>query len=174
MKHEFLKIVLGLLVLNGFISNSFGQEESNYRIVSSNLASSGSSQTITTPSGTYKISHSIGQASVIGTYFNNGYYLRQGYQQPLSKIEIIKELDVELVAKIHPNPFRHKVTIAFNTVIRDEISILLIDINGRVIRKQKALPFQEIELQLTDLAIGTYVLRVMSGTKRLDEKLIKI
>ena len=165
---------IAIILLIGATVIGFGQDNSNYRIISSNLGSAGSTQVLSTSNGEYKISQSIGQASVIGTYQSNGYYLRQGYQQPLTQVSIKKTIDFELIAKVHPNPFRHQVNIAFSTELKNTISIFLIDINGKIIRDQTFPPSQDIQLELSDISVGTYILRVMSGGKRIDEKLIKI
>ena len=50
-------------------------------IIKSTVGAGGSSQTITSHNKTYFISQSIGQTSVIGTFTNNGYTIRQGFQQ---------------------------------------------------------------------------------------------
>lgn len=174
MKVQVIKILVSIIACFGLTEEGCGQNTSSYRIVSSNLGSSGSSQTITTNGGVYKISQSVGQASVIGTFSNKGYFLRQGYQQPLTEVAIKTSLDFELIARIHPNPFHHQITITFNTVIQDEIAILLMDMNGKILRNQTFEPTQKIELLLNEISIGTYIIRVMSSGQRLDEKLIKI
>jgi hypothetical protein len=165
MKVQVIKIIVTIFVCIGLTEEGLGQNTTSYRIVSSNLGASGSSQTIETNNGVYKISQSIGQASVIGTHYSNGYFLRQGYQQPLTEVAIKTTVDFELIAKIHPNPFRHQVTITFNTDIKDDISILLVDMNGKVIRNQLFQPTQKIDLLLADISIGSYVIRVLSAGK---------
>jgi len=103
------KYLLLLLILVFSIQAQDSNESKPYAIVRSNLGSSGSSHVITTSKGKYSISQSIGQSSVIGTHFSNGYYLRQGYQQPLNKISVIKELNGSLNALVFPNPFEESV-----------------------------------------------------------------
>lgn len=165
---------LFVLVLIGLLQNVEAQNNSEYKIISSNLGSSGSSATIQTEKGTYKVSQSIGQASVIGTHQSNGYYLRQGYQQPLGKVKINRDFNYELVAKVFPNPFKNSINISFSSPIQKNISVLLFDINARLIRSQNFSPAQQIQLQLNDMAMGTYFLRVSSGKKRFNTKVIKI
>jgi len=140
----------------------------------SNLGSSGSSQNIVTSNGTYKVSQSIGQASVIGTHFNNGYYLRQGYQQPLSRIKIVKEFSHNLEANVFPNPFKDSITITFSNSMLSNISVMMFDLGGRIIHSEEFLPAQIIKLKINDISSGTYFLKVSSGKNHFNTKLIKI
>ncbi|WP_323788770.1 T9SS type A sorting domain-containing protein [Psychroserpens sp.] len=150
------------------------QNNQEYRIIRSNLGSSGSSQTVTTTKGVFTISQSIGQSSVIGTHYNNGYYIRQGYQQPLDNLKTVKDSNHNLIATVHPNPFNQDVTIVFSNTIKNDVSISTFDINGKLIYTQNYLPTQEINLKLTNISSGIYVLKVHSGTLFFNTKLIKL
>ncbi|MBO6880712.1 T9SS type A sorting domain-containing protein [Winogradskyella sp.] len=169
-----MKAFLSILVLFCFAQHLQAQSNSGYRIIISNLGSSGSAQTVETSNGSYKISQSIGQSSVIGTHYNSGYYLRQGYQQPMHTIKRIRDLDIELCAKVYPNPFSQTLYITFSDVMRNDISIKIFNIEAREIHTQVFLPSQRLELQLQDFSSGTYLLKVTSGRKRFNTKLIKI
>ncbi|WP_296381254.1 T9SS type A sorting domain-containing protein [Winogradskyella sp.] len=173
-RKNYIKTFLFTLVLFCFVQEFQAQENSGYRIVRSNLGSSGSSQSVLTSNGTYKISQSIGQSSVIGTYSNSGYVLRQGYQQPSTNINFITEFNYNLNAKVHPNPFKHSVIITFSSVMRKDISVLMYDVNTKVIHAQEFLPAQQVELRIKDISSGTYFLKVLSGKKHFNTKLIKI
>lgn len=170
---KYMKLLASLLVFFCFAQEFQGQN-SQYRIIRSNLGSSGSSQTISTSNGSYHLSHSIGQSSVIGTHYNNGYYLRQGYQQPDSNFNLVKDFDAELLAIVYPNPFSEGLFISFSETIRNDISIQVFDIEGRIIHTQEFLPAQKVELQLPNISSGTYFLKVVSGRKFFNTKLIKI
>lgn len=152
----------------------FHAQDSPHRIKRSNLGSSGSSITVENSDGNYQISQSIGQSSVIGTYHNNGYYLRQGYQQPDSDISINSESDTDLIAMVYPNPFTEGVFVSFNETIHNDITVQLFDVNARIIHSQSFLPTQKIELQLRNISSGTYFLKVVSDQKYFNTKLIKI
>lgn len=164
-----------LLMFLCFVQLIQAQENSEYRIIRSNLGSSGSSQSVVTAKGTYNISQSVGQASVIGTHSNNGYVLRQGYQQPATKLKLKpKAEDYSLNAKVYPNPFNQKVTITFSALLEYDISIVMYDITGKIIHTQNVEAAQGVEIQLQDIASGTYFLKVMSGKKYFNTKLLKI
>ncbi|MBC2846048.1 T9SS type A sorting domain-containing protein [Winogradskyella flava] len=170
-KKAFLLITLLLFC---FIQEFQAQSDSGYRIKQSNLGNSGSSHMVETSSGKYYISQSIGQASVIGTHYNNGYYIRQGYQQPPSKMKAVKDLDIELRAKVYPNPFSQTLFINFSDTVINDISVRIFDIEARIIHTQEFLPAQKLELRLQDISSGTYFLKVASGRKQFNTKLIKI
>lgn len=169
-----MKNLAYILLLFCFVQEFQAQDNSGYRIKSSSLGSGGSSQSIVTTNGTYKVSQSIGQSSVIGTHNSDGYYLRQGYQQPVDNVKVFKELDYQLEAKVYPNPFINEIKIEFSTKISKGISISILDINGRIIHSQIFLPTQELEFQINDVANGTYFLKVISGEHHFNTKLIKI
>jgi hypothetical protein len=176
LKYQFrikMRTSLQILILLCSVQVFQAQDNSGYRIMRSNVGSSGSSQTVVTSSGTYKISQSIGQASVIGTHYNNGYYLRQGYQQPMHKIKIVEEFDLDLNAKIHPNPFNQTIRITFSSKIEEDISVKIFDIHGRIVHAQEFLPAQNLELRLNDISSGSYFLKAISKGKHFTAKLIK-
>lgn len=169
-----MKTLIYIILLFGFLQEFQAQDNSGYRIMRSSLGSSGSSQNVVTENGTYKVSQSIGQASVIGTHFNNGYYLRQGYQQPLSKIKVTGEYSHNLEAKVYPNPFNESITITFSNSILNNISVTIFDVEAKIIHSEEFLPAQEIKLKINDISTGTYFLIVTSGRKHFNTKLIKI
>ena len=169
-----MKIVACIILLFGFLQDCKAQNNSGYRIMSSSLGSSGSSQHVVTTNGTYKISQSIGQTSVIGTHFNNGYYLRQGYQQPLGKLKISKTNTNDLDLLLYPNPFKESVTIKFNSAIQDNVLVRLFSVQSKLIYAKEFLPAQEIKLLINDISTGTYFLKINSGRLYFGTKLIKL
>lgn len=150
------------------------QENSGHRIMRSNLGSSGSSQSVVTSNGTYNVSQSIGQSSVIGTHFKNGYYLRQGYQQPSTKIKVLKEITYELDAKVYPNPFNQVITISFGEAVQHPISVTIFDVNAKLIYSENFSAMHRLQLNLSDFSDGIYMLKVHSDTQFFNTKLIKI
>ncbi len=170
-----MKVYASIILLFCLTSNVKAQEQSKYRIISSNFGSSGSSQTIISENKVYKISQSIGQASVIGTHkSNNGYVLRQGYQQPLDNLSRAQNIDFSLNASVYPNPFSHQITIKFQSIIKDDIATLLVDVTGKVIFSKIFSASQTLNLQITNIQKGTYFLKVVTDNKQFNTKLIKI
>ena len=174
MKTNQLKGLFGLLLLFCFVMELHAQSNSGYRVIRSNLGNAGSSQIVDTSQGSYSVSQSIGQSSVIGTYHKNGYYLRQGYQQPTSKIKVVELKDFTLNANVFPNPFSQFVTIKFSDYITNDISVRVFDVNSKQIYYQIFPPSQSINLNIIDISNGIYFLKVISDIKQFNTKLIKI
>ncbi|GAB1856342.1 hypothetical protein MHTCC0001_11770 [Flavobacteriaceae bacterium MHTCC 0001] len=156
----------------------YGQAKSKteqFRIIRSNIGIGGSSKTMQTLKGKYVVSQSVGQASVIGTSSKNGYYLRQGFQQPHKKIKIVKSTESStLNATAYPNPFGEIVTIAFDENTAEDIVIEIHDINGKRVYARTVQPLKKIQLHLKNLSTGSYMLRAASGGKVFSSKLIKL
>lgn len=149
-------------------------ESHSYFIKRSSLGIGGSSHSIVTKKGTYFVSQSIGQSSVIGTFSNNGYYLRQGYQQPAAKIKVSPILSSNnLLANVYPNPFEQSVSISFSQSMKKDISVLVFDLIGKLVYTKTFTPSQHIEIQFDDISSGTYLLKVLSNNKIFHSKLIK-
>jgi len=68
------------------------------------VGNSGSSTEIKNSENTYYISQSVGQSSVTGTLINGEKVIRQGYQQPPIRVEIISDNISDLEAVVYPNP----------------------------------------------------------------------
>ncbi|MEM6514691.1 MAG: T9SS type A sorting domain-containing protein [Bacteroidota bacterium] len=169
---RFLFIVTTIFF--GYFLNGQEQEAPNYKLLRSNLGTAGSSYSVETASGSYLISQSIGQGSVIGTHSKNGIYLRQGYQQPMHSIKTIENDNRALNGRIFPNPFDQGVTIAFSSPIESEISILVFDTNGRIVHEKNFSATQKLKINMSQLASGAYFLKAMSSDKALNTKLIKL
>lgn len=145
------------------------------RIIRSSLGMSGSTNNIVTKKGTYNVSQSLGQSSVIGTSFNNGYYLRQGYQQPLNKISVIQGFDSnnDLIAKIYPNPFEQSVSISFSETVKEDLNVTVFDVRGKRVYSKIFIPSQLIQLHLESISSGAYLLKATSNDKQFNAKLLK-
>ncbi|GGI58112.1 T9SS type A sorting domain-containing protein [Winogradskyella haliclonae] len=168
-----MKAFLPILILFCVAEVCLAQTNTRYRIISSNIGSSGSSQTISTSQGTYNVSQSIGQSSVIGTHRNSNYVLRQGYQQPLFNITIVEDVNYNLDVKVYPNPFNQQLTIDFISPIQNDIMVLLNDVSGKLIYSNRFSAAQKIDLQFSTIQSGAYFLKVISGSKHFNSKLIK-
>ncbi|GAA3589318.1 T9SS type A sorting domain-containing protein [Flavivirga amylovorans] len=150
-------------------------DSNSYKIIRSNLGAGGTSKTMFTSKGSYVVSQSIGQSSVIGTYSNNGYYLRQGYQQPSSSIKVVKKSSTNnLSAVVHPNPFGQSVLISFTESMTKTISVLVYDISGKLIYSRAFPPSKDLDLDLSHISNGSYLLKAISNGKLFNAKLIKI
>jgi hypothetical protein len=148
----------------------------SYKILSSNVGASGSSNRVTTNKGTYYVSQSIGQGSVIGTSYNKGYYLLQGYQQVVNKIKVVKDFKNinDLSATVFPNPFEQSVSISFSQTVEKDISVSVFDVAGKLMYSKTFSPAQSVKLNLDALSSGTYLLKATSNNKLFNAKILKI
>ena len=143
-------------------------------IVRSTVGISGSSQTIFFNNKPYFVSQSIGQSGVIGTSTINGYTIRQGFQQPPHSFEISQPYEEsDLKAAIYPNPFQQSIQIFFKDEIKNDISVIMHDMSGRIILKETYGASQLITLPLANTACGKYILNVIADNKYFITSLIK-
>lgn len=169
----YLLLILVVWVVP-FINGQSETKNDGYKIIRSNLGVAGSSNAIHTFNGKYIISQSIGQSSVIGTSKNNGYYLRQGFQQPHKRIKVIQSTTNSLNALVYPNPFQERITILFNENLSDKVIVEIHDVSGKLVYKSQFSPSRTIQLHLSNLSTGSYLIKANSKGKVLNSKLIKI
>lgn len=146
----------------------------HYAIARSTLGIGGSSKTFTNSNGTYYISQSIGQASVIGTSSKKGYTAMQGFQQPFLSVKILQPPELHMLkATIYPNPFSHSINVLFDGEITNDIFIVLLDVRGRAVITKKVSPARRIELLLNNISNGIYILKLTTGDKTFTAQLLK-
>ncbi len=178
MKPQYTILLFCLFAIGSYSQDSGRSHDKNkntqYALLRSTVGVGGGSTHVSTNTGNYIISHSIGQSSVIGTYSKNEYTLRQGYQQPFISAKIISPINEStLNAVLYPNPFRQSVNISFSHPIKNPIQVVLFDIVGKTIRSQKLSASQLVTISLNEISKGVYFLSVSSGTKKCTAKLIK-
>lgn len=171
MKFSFCLLFLFFASAYGYTQDL--NDEPNYIIARSTLGLSGSSNTVNTGKGSYTLSQSIGQASIIGTSIKNNHSLLQGYQQYVLTLEVLKTEKIFQIL-VGPNPVTEWVKIIFEETISDEVIIHLLDLSGRVIKTKKYTPSQILRLSLKDLTKGMYIMHVISPNKQFITKLIKL
>jgi hypothetical protein len=85
----------------------------------------------------------------------------------------IQNHTIELRAKVFPNPFSQQLFINFSETILEDISVKIFDLNARIIYRQEFSPLQNIQLRIHDISNGTYFLKVNTGQRQFNTKLIK-
>ncbi|TBN04851.1 T9SS type A sorting domain-containing protein [Hyunsoonleella flava] len=177
MKRKLIKNTALLFLMIWIVPALHGQsgtKDKVYKIIRSNVGVGGSSKTFQTSKGTYVVSQSIGQSSVIGTSINNGYYLRQGFQQPHERIKVTKSTYSSLRAIVYPNPFDYNIQISFNESISKDINIEVYNVLGKLVYSKSFSPSRKIQINLENLSSGSYTLKAISNGKLFNSKLIKI
>ena len=158
--------LLALLCAN--ISYCTAQE-----IIRSTLGVSGTTATIPVSEGNYLIQQSIGQASVTGILNSDKIVARQGFiQSPRIRGNVILSQD-DIEAVIHPNPFNHQLNILFNENLEEDLQISIYDLLGRLVYKSEISASKEIGINLGLLSSAAYALKIYSGNKKFQAKIIK-
>ncbi len=137
------------------------------------LGVQGSSHFVYANTTSYYLQQSIGQGSVINTFNQDDYSLRQGFLQPVDASILTSNLDNELEAAIYPNPFSTEVNIQFGEVISDVVQVTMYDVLGRLVYDTVFSPNQHIIIYLDDFSSGHYLLRVQMQSQLLTAKLIR-
>ncbi|MDO5979709.1 T9SS type A sorting domain-containing protein [Flavivirga spongiicola] len=147
--------------------------QSDY-LVRSTIGRSGTSGVSENGGETFVIQESVGQSSVIGTYINNNYILRQGFIQPnvLAKITD-KNIPLGLQLTVFPNPFDKQLSIAFKEKVSGKVDITVFDVSGRFITSKSYQENQLVDVKLNALPSGSYILKVIANTKQFVTKIIK-
>jgi len=142
-------------------------------LIRSTLGMNGLSKTITSSTGTYFIQQSIGQASVIGTYTKDNYTIRQGFQQPLHSGKKLINMENSLKANLYPNPFRQTLNILFDEKITDDLFVVIYNLSGKVLFSNKYPASQKLNLPLSYMINGNYILKITADNKQLVVKILK-
>ena len=121
----------------------------------------------------HSVSYSVGQI-VYTTYSMGNYSLAEGVNQPL-EISMINAIegteDIELSAKVYPNPTRSWLILKTGRSEFTELKYHIFDLNGRIIMKGRV-GNSATEIVIDHLPSSTYILRIMSGET--DIKTFKI
>ena len=94
----------------------------------------------------------------------------------LSKMEDDVDNHFESGLKIYPNPVRDIAKIEYQLASRADVRVQIYSLNGRLIMDNQYSNQSEgtntLQLNLTDLSNGTYVIRAISGDKVASNKLL--
>lgn len=160
-----LIICLFLCVLTGSTYAQYKQRSS--------LGMSGSSSSITIGDSKYYISSSVGQKSVIGTIGNDTFTMRQGFQQPPIRVMAMPDSNSTIEAVVYPNPVDNFVTVVLGSLVETDIVSILYDIQGRLITTNIIAPTRSFQVDMSLLASGTYILKIIIASEGFSTRLIK-
>jgi hypothetical protein len=77
---------------------------------------------------------------------------------------------------IYPNPVMENATVSFELTSSSEVSFMVYDLNGRVIKtlEMGTLPSgpQTVQMNFSDLRTGTYILRSFIDNRKVTAKFI--
>ena len=124
------------------------------------LSAQGTSKTL--PNGMY-VSQSIGQQSVIGSQTVEGYSYGQGFQQSTWSKYISTTTNTTITTVTYPNPFISTVNFQFSQVIKDNISVSIFDVRGRLVFIEEKKPNGNIlTIELPNFATSNYLVKLSS------------
>lgn len=171
MKQKFL--YAGVLFL-AFIQFTLAQNIASDYLVRSTTGVAGSSEIFSAGNKQYVVQQSIGQASVIGTFYQGDVTLRQGFIQPYvwaKSIEAVLPVNLEVV--IYPNPFTENLTLSFSEKINASVEVSVFDLLGRLVFSGNYAASQSINIRLSALAGAEYMIKGSTGNKQFIKKVLK-
>ena len=170
----FTPALLTFLVITLVVQFSQAQNSSSDYLVRETIGVSGSSENILANNKTYVVQQSIGQASVIGTFYKGDDTFRQGFIQPnvLAKI-IDAAIPLNLAAVIYPNPFTESVTLSFSEKINDTVEVAVFDVLGRLVFSKSYAANQNVNVQFSSLSVANYIIKVRANNKQFIKKIFK-
>ena len=132
---------------------------------------------IISKSKSYEIQQSIGQGSVIGTKNAGVTRVQQGFLTNVKTFNINNDtttfIETSLNVIISPNPFIDHIKINFSKKTVHDILIYVYDINGKVLFSKKYKQTDTLTIPMRYYSIGTYLIRIQSGSDKFTEKIIK-
>ena len=100
---------------------------------------------------------------VIETFSNNANILTQGFHQGIIKI-VLSVSDIDIKTKIYPNPTTNFIIIELEKNVNADI--LVYDINGKIVIKDKLRDEQKKQLDFSFLTQGNYLLHINIADKQ--------
>ena len=157
-----------------FIQFTQAQNTTSDYLVRATTGVAGSSENISYNNKQYVVQQSIGQASVIGTFYDGNDTFRQGFIQPnvLAKI-VDAAIPLNLAAVIYPNPFTESVTLSFSEKITNTVEVSVFDLLGRLVFSKSYAADQNIHVQFNNLSVANYIIKVTANNKQFIKKILK-
>lgn len=120
------------------------------------------------------ISQTIGQQSAIGNSTKEALVI-QGFQQSYWSSFIASNEKTKITTLTYPNPFTDIVNFQFSEPIKEEMTILVFDVTGRLVFQQKKLVDNSIvTISLSKLPRSEYLVQLQSKTITHYNKIIKL
>ena len=74
---------------------------------------------------------------------------------------------------VYPNPSNGMITVTLNEVVNDNVSIYLFDVTGKIVKQfTKSAADKTINLDFTDVEMGTYILNIESDNQILNKTIL--
>lgn len=115
---------------------------------------------------------SVGQASVVGNHFAQGYSINQGFVQPIKGSYLFEAHKDSFDIKVYPNPFVESFTASFEKKF-SSITIIIQNTLGQTIYQKGYANSNEIVVELPDISSQTYLVTITADDQIFKAKLIQ-
>lgn len=115
---------------------------------------------------------SVGQASVVGNHFAQGYSINQGFVQPIEGSFLFEAPKDSFDVRVYPNPFVESFTASFEKEF-SSITIIIQNTLGQTIYQKGYANSNEIVVELPDLSSQTYLVTIIADDQTFKAKLIQ-
>jgi hypothetical protein len=120
----------------------------------------------------FSIQQSIGQSSVIGSFYNEELKINQGFLQGLPMG--FENSSEAMMVLPFPNPFKDRVTFQFLPGISEEVALSVYDMFGRLLLTEQLIALDnELTVDLNHLSNALYQVFFWSGNQVYHTRIIK-
>lgn len=119
------------------------------------------------------VAATVGQQSVIGASINEVAGVRQGFQQPLLRVESLPNVVNNLTVTIYPNPVDATLQIAFDSELKSPANFSIFNVLGQQVFSEKQIPKKQTSLDVSRLSSGNYILKIDIENQSFSTKIIK-
>jgi len=118
------------------------------------------------------VQQSIGQSSITGTFNSSTAYLSQGFLKGLPSLSNELVLPFDVIA--FPNAFTERIRFRFTSDLTEPTQVRIHDSQGKKVYSQQHLPKnREIEVQLSHLAPGMYLVDLSTANRSTQIRILK-
>tara|TARA_B110000208_G_scaffold85624_1_gene108506 strand:- start:7246 stop:7809 length:564 start_codon:yes stop_codon:yes gene_type:complete len=126
----------------------------------------------------HKVLQSIGQGGITTKVTYNNLIVQQGFLRH-TKVFMVNNTGLLNVLKtlnvvISPNPFVDFIRIDFTSKTQQPVHIQIYDTNGKIFTEKKYPASKSITVPMTELSLGAYLVRIVSGNDKFIEKILKV
>jgi hypothetical protein len=141
-------------------------------LLRSSLGIGGASVTVTADGSKNAFPQSIGQYGIAGVFNKQNLEIRQGFIQPVLIIKPFRESE-NIKISVYPNPFSSVVYVKLTSEITGSIELKITDLAGKPVYVEKRQADELIQVDLSSLCRGIYLLNVRNNNIQINCKIIK-
>ena len=141
-------------------------------LLRSSLGMGGASITVSANGSKNAFPQSIGQYGIAGIYTKQNLELRQGFIQPVLIIKPFRESE-NIKISVYPNPFSSVVYVKLDRGMTGTLELKITDLAGKPVYSEKRPAEEIIQVDLSSLYGGIYLLNVRNNNIQINCKIIK-